>query len=79
MNIYNMKKLIFAFLLITSSLMAEQKFVYFTAKVEGYDKLNESPEIKELLKEGWTIKQIDLAGISSSFAVQVAVLLERSK
>ena len=73
------KKLIFAFLLITSSLMAEQKLVYFTARVQGYDQINESVEIKELIKDGWIIKQIALAGFGSSSAAQVAVLLERSK
>ena len=72
-----MKKLIFAFLLITSSLMAEQKLVFFTARTVGYDEINESEMIKELLKYGWVIKHISTAGTGGSAAMQVAVVLER--
>lgn len=72
-----MKKLIFAFLLITSSLMAEQKLVFFTARTVGYDQINESEMIKELLNCGWVIKQISTAGVGSSSSMQVAVVLER--
>ena len=74
-----MKKLIFAFLLTVSSLMAEQKFVYFTARVRDYDVLQESKEINSLMKKGWEIKNIQLSACgSNSSLTQIAVLLERT-
>ena len=72
-----MKKLIFAFLLITSSLMAEQKLVYFTARVVGINEMNENLEIKGMLNSGWVIKQISASGTGGSSTTQIVVLLER--
>ena len=72
-------KLTFLFLTLTCAAVAEQKFIYFTARVIDFDKINESQEVNNLLKKGWKIKNITAAGVSDARFSNVFILLERNE
>jgi len=75
-----MKKLILTlFLVLTLTCQsAEQKFISLTARITGYNQINEIQEVNELLKKGWKIISFSAAGGNQAGTnANIFILLEK--